>query len=77
MIDNNKALDLIEQAQNRTFFCSCGQPTSAVGRPGGVWLECFSLQSPRKSMFRRILSADIGVHTRELIVDLTPESLVA
>ena len=73
MIDNDKALDLIEQAQSRTLFCACGQPTHAVGRAGGVWLECISIEAPRKSLLRRILAVDIGVHTRELIVDLSPE----
>ena len=72
MIDNRQALELIEQAQNEHPICDCGQQTLAVGRGGGVWLECRSLQTRPRSRVRRLLAAALGIHTRLLIVDLTP-----
>jgi hypothetical protein len=71
MIDNRQALDMIEQAQTDSPFCACGRQTLAVGRGGGVWLECSSLQARPRSLVQRLL-AEVGVHTRVLIVDLTP-----
>jgi hypothetical protein len=72
MIDNGQALELIERAQSEHPFCDCGQQTLAVGRGGGVWLECRSRQTQPRSLVRRLLGAALGIHTRLLIVDLTP-----
>ena len=76
MIDNRQALELIEQAQTDHPFCGCGQGTLAVGRTGGVWLECRSLQDPPSGFLRR-LAAVFSVHTRDLIVDLSPTLTLA
>jgi hypothetical protein len=76
MIDDRQALDLIEQAQSDQPFCACGQGTLPVGRAGGVWLECRSLQDPASGFIRR-LAAVFSVHTRELIVDLSPTLTLA
>ena len=76
VIDNRQALELIEQAQTDQPFCGCGQQTLAIGRAGGVWLECRSLQDPGRSAARRLLAA-LGIHTHELIVDLTPTLTLA
>ena len=76
MIDNRQALEMIEQAQTDTPFCGCGQGTLAVGRAGGVWLECRSLRERPSGVVRRFVAA-FGIHTRELIVDLSPTLTLA
>lgn len=43
-INRDRALELLEQAEREIPFCACGRPTMPVGRPGGVWLECSSMQ---------------------------------
>jgi hypothetical protein len=72
VIDTWEALERIERAARDTPFCDCGEPTLAVGREGGVWLECRSLQTSRRSVLRRILSGEGLVHTRRLVLDLRP-----
>jgi hypothetical protein len=71
MIDNRQALELIEQAQTDHPFCGCGQGTLAVGRAGGVWLECRSVGDQPRGFIRRLVAV-FSIHTRELIVDLSP-----
>jgi hypothetical protein len=73
MINNRQAVELIEQAQTNRPYCGCGQSTMAIGRGDGVWLECLSFETRSPSFVRRLLTADLGIHTRELILDLTPE----
>lgn len=73
MIDNWRALELIERAEREAPFCACGQPNVPVGRNGGVWLECASLQTLPDGRIRRLLSTlDSRAHTRRLIVDEAP-----
>jgi hypothetical protein len=71
MLDNRTALDVIEQAQRATPFCSCGQPTSPTGRDGNVWLECISLRDePTGGPVARFLRAITEpAHVREIIID--------
>lgn len=71
MIDNARALELVEQAERQTPLCTCGTHTLPVARPGGVWLACASLSQP-KSVVRQILTLDFAAgHTDRQIVDLT------
>jgi hypothetical protein len=75
MIDNWSALDRIEHVERETPFCSCGQPTSAVARPDGIWLECISLRVPNAGLFGRLLSTlAVDGHIRQLIVELDAEA---
>jgi hypothetical protein len=76
MIDNRQALEMIEQAQTDQPFCGCGENTIAVGRAGGVWLECRSLQDPAHGFVRRLVAV-FSIHTRQLIVDLSPTLTLA
>ena len=72
MIDNDKALDLIEQAERQTPLCSCCTPTVPVGHPGGVWLECSTLQGPRLRGSRWLQPLDLfSPHLRRLVVDFS------
>ena len=71
MIDNARALELIEDAQQQTRLCSCGQPAVPVARAGGVWLTCASLVKPEPAGFlRRLVKLDFGLgHTDRLIFE--------
>jgi hypothetical protein len=69
MIDNARALELIEDAQQQTRICSCGQPAVPVARSGGVWLTCASLVEPA-GFLRRLVKLNFGVgHTDRLIFE--------
>jgi hypothetical protein len=69
MIDNARALELIEDAQQQTRICGCGQPTVPVARPGGVWLTCASLTEPAGRL-RRFVTLNFGLgHTDRLIFE--------
>ena len=71
MIDNSRAVELLEQAQRDTPHCTCGQHTVPVARPGGVWLACASRTEP-KSPVRRVLTLDfVAIHTNHQVVDLS------
>ncbi len=78
MIDNDRALELLEQAQQETPFCTCGMPTVPVGRQGGVWLECSAMQGPSRWRDRLVPAATPGHgHVKALIVDLTQDERAA
>jgi hypothetical protein len=69
MIDNVRALELVEQAEQETRLCACGQPVGPLARPGGVWLVCASLVGP-KGVLRRLVTLDFpSRHTNQLIFD--------
>ena len=71
MIDNPRAVDLIERAHDAQPFCRCGRHTTMRERAGKIWLECSSLDEPRGGTIARVLSAiTAGAHTRELVLDL-------
>lgn len=69
MIDNARAVELVEQAEKETRLCACGQPVGPVARQGGVWLACASLAQP-KGVLRRLATLDFPIrHTNHLIFD--------
>jgi hypothetical protein len=70
MIDNTRALELIEDAQQNTRICGiCGQPAVPVARSGGVWLVCASLVQ-QKGLMRRLVTLDMATgHTNRLIFE--------
>jgi len=71
MIDNRKAVDLIERAHDAQPFCRCGRHTTLIERAGRIWLVCSSFVEPREGTIARALSAiTAGTHTRELVLDL-------
>lgn len=73
MIDNRKAVDLIERAHDAQPFCRCGRHTTLVDRAGRIWLECSSLDERSEGAIARVLSAiTAGAHTREVVLDLRP-----
>ena len=71
MIDNGKAVDLIERAHDAQPFCRCGRHTTLIERAGRIWLVCSSFDEPREGTIARVLSAiTAGAHTRALVLDL-------
>ncbi|HEX8939266.1 MAG TPA: hypothetical protein VF763_03800 [Candidatus Limnocylindrales bacterium] len=75
MLDDERALILIEEAERHTPFCPCGLPTIPVGHAGGVWLECSGLAGgPSRLAWLRPL---LEPHVRRLVVDLGPGVLAA
>jgi hypothetical protein len=71
MIDNGKAVDLIERAHDEQPFCRCGRHTTLIERSERIWLVCSSFDEPRRGGIARVLSAiTAGAHTRELVLDL-------
>ena len=71
MIDNRKAVDLIERAHDAQPFCRCGRHTTMLERAGRIWLACSSFDAPREGTIARVLSVlTAGAHTRELVLDL-------
>lgn len=70
MIDQHRALELIEQAERESLFCDCGAPSVIVECPGGIWLECSSRSPSVGGRLGRLVSAlTATLHTRRLIVD--------
>lgn len=69
MVDNDRAVELIEGAVRAEPYCWCGSHTVAVARDGGVWLSCATLTRPRPRL-RRLLALDlISAHLDRLLVD--------
>jgi hypothetical protein len=75
MVDNRRALDLIEHAERETPLCVCGQLMLVAARPDGIWLECASLRAPAGSRVTRFLSGLIAPgHARQRIIDPLAEA---
>lgn len=71
MIDNDRALELIENAARTQPLCPCGSHTVTVARDGVVRISCATLERPT-GIVRRILSLDFAYpHVDREVVDLT------
>jgi hypothetical protein len=69
LLDNDRAVELIEGAIRAEPFCWCGSHTGAVARDGGVWLSCTRLTRPTPRL-RRLLSLDlISAHLDRQLLD--------
>ncbi len=72
--ENQRAVDLIENAERSAPYCLCGSHMIAVAHDEEVWLECSS-QAEQKTglsgLFARLTS--IG-HTRRLIMEVPSSS---
>lgn len=73
MIENRKAVDLIERAQDATPYCPCGRHATIVERAGRIWLECSALEDRRDTAVARVIWAiTANAHLRRLVLDLRP-----
>jgi hypothetical protein len=70
--ENLRAVDLIERAQQKSPYCSCGAMNAPVAHGDIIWLECRrrSLSRNHPQGFLARLSQGIG-HTRREIVELS------
>jgi hypothetical protein len=72
MLDQHSAMVAIEFAERETPRCTCGAPTSPIGRDGNVWLECITLSEQRSdgrvARFIRLLTEP--AHVSELILEV-------
>lgn len=70
LMDNTRALALIERAERAAPFCDCGEPMAPVARSTQVWLECTSHGAPSGSGLRRVFTTLAAAgHSRRLILD--------
>jgi hypothetical protein len=68
MIDNTRAVELIEGAVRAEPFCRCGSHTVALARERGVSLSCASLIRPTTRLWRLLTLDPVSGHLdRELL----------
>jgi hypothetical protein len=71
MIDTRTVLEVIEAADHREPFCTCGAPTHVVARGRHLWLSCSTLADgdgrPKGGLLARLAQSR---HTDRLLVDL-------
>ncbi len=73
MNDNYRYIDIIESANDRQPFCSCGRSTEPVYRDGVVWLECSSFHEERRSRLARAVATVTALsHVHERIIEIPP-----
>jgi hypothetical protein len=71
MNNNRQIVDMIERANDDQPFCTCGRHTTPVEHEGVIWLECASLDEPRRGRLGRILAALAAPsQTRVRVVDV-------
>ena len=63
MYDRTGMIELIEDAESHTPYCTCGQPMTAATRDGALWLECSARPDPRRGLLSRLVSLDWVVGT--------------
>ena len=56
MIDNWKAVDLLERAGRETPFCACGEAMTLAAKPDGVWFECAARVDAGGSRISRLVA---------------------
>ena len=70
MIDNDRALELIESAARSQPSCPCGSHTVTIARDDIVRLSCATLERPA-GIARRILTLDFAYpHIDRKVIDL-------
>ena len=69
MLDNDRAVDLIEGATRAEPFCWCGSHTVAVERDGGVSLSCATLTRPKPRLWRLLTLDLISAHLDRRLMD--------
>ena len=72
MLDQHSAMVTIELAEREMPRCTCGAPTSPIGRDGNIWLECATLSEQRNDgrVARLIRLLTEPAHVSELILEV-------
>jgi hypothetical protein len=69
MYDRTGMIELIEDAESHTPFCSCWAPMVPAVRDGALWLECSARPEPRRGFLSRLVSLDWAFsHDRQLLL---------
>ena len=71
MLDRNSVMVNIELAERDMPHCTCGAPTTPIGRDGNIWLECSTLGEERSDgrVARLVRFLTEPSHVRELIIE--------
>ncbi len=68
--ENQRAVDLIEQAERSAPYCSCGRHMLAVAEHDQVWLECASRGEQKSGLAGFVSRVTSFSHTRRLIMEI-------
>lgn len=69
-IENQRAVDRIENAERSAPYCLCGAHMLAVAEGNEVWLECSSQVPPKHGLGGLMARLKAFGHTRRLILEL-------
>ena len=68
--ENERAVDLIENAERSAPYCLCGRHMIAVGDSGRIWLECSSRVEEKSGISGLVARITAFGHTRRMIMEL-------
>jgi hypothetical protein len=68
--ENQRAVDLIEQAERAAPYCLCGRHMLAVADGSEIWLQCSSLRESRAGLRGLLSRATAFSHSRRRIMHL-------
>lgn len=72
--ENQRAVDLIEQAERSAPYCLCGRHMLAVAEGEQIWLECSSRTDEKDGLGGLVARLTAFGHTRRMITELAPGS---
>ena len=70
--ENQRAVDLIEQAERSAPYCLCGRHMLAVAEGDQIWLECSSRTDEKVGLGGLVARLTSFGHTRRMITELAP-----
>jgi hypothetical protein len=68
--ENQRAVDMIEQAERSAPYCLCGSHMAAAAHGSEIWLECVDLNQERSGVSALYARLTGWAHTRSLIMEL-------
>jgi hypothetical protein len=68
--ENQRAVDLIENAERSNPSCPCGAHMLAVAHDDRVWLECAQRNSQKQGLSSILARLTAFSHSRHMIVEL-------
>ena len=72
--ENQRAVDLIEQAERTAPFCLCGRHMLAIAEGNEIWLECSSRNDEKAGLSAVLSRLTSFGHTRRMIMELAPQN---
>lgn len=68
--ENQRAVDLIEQAERSAPYCLCGRHMLAIADGDAIWLECASHLDERHGLSALVARLMAFGHTRRKIMEI-------